>query len=194
MGTPAVSEETTTTTTTGGTTTKPVFKPTVEVKVKAVTVFDEPLTEEAQESVKEVFCEEVQETVAGEYTDCDECTIVCSIAEVTRRRRLLAVSYELSADVNIPTSIASTEDAADTFGSTFQEAMQTAITTSPVVVEANGGVAPTVTVEEVEVTEITTTTTTTTTTNEKGTTTDAYEFSSAPAVSCLLAVLVPVLL
>merc|ERR1712137_1109083 len=40
--TPAVSEETTTT---------PVFKPTVEVKVKAVTVFDEPLTEEAQESV-----------------------------------------------------------------------------------------------------------------------------------------------
>merc|ERR1712137_394265 len=44
--------------------------------------------------------------------------------------------------------------------------------------------------------ETTTTTTTggTTTTNEKGTTTDAYEFSSAPAVSCLLAVLVPVLL
>merc|ERR1712137_447541 len=63
---PDVSEATTTTTTTGGTTTKPVFKPTVEVKVKAVTVFDEPLTEEAQESVKEVFCEEVQETVAGE--------------------------------------------------------------------------------------------------------------------------------
>jgi len=184
----------TTTTTEPKTTTKAVFKPTTKVAVKAVTTFAAPLTEEAQTSVKNVFCNEVKATVEAEYADCDECTVDCSITEmVTRRRRLLAeVSYELAADVTIPTSEATTEDAAETFGTTFQEAMETAITSDPAVVAANGGVAPTVEVKPTEVVAITTTTTTT----EGGTTTDGIDFddSSAAAVSCLLAVLVPVLL
>jgi len=192
---PAVTTTTaaeTTTTARAGTTTKAVYKPTTKVAVKAVTTFAEPLTEEAQESVKTVFCDEVKATVEAEYADCDECTVFCTITEVTTRRRLLAeVSYELGAEVSLPTAEASIEDATATFGATFQEAMETAITTSPTVVAANGGVAPTVEVKETEVEAITTTTTTTT---AAGTTTDSIDFSSAPAVSCVLAVLVPVLL
>jgi len=185
--------ETTTTEVVPRTTTKAVYKPTTKVAVKAVTTFAEPLTEEAQTSVKNVFCNEVKATVEAEYADCDECTVECTITTVTRRRRLLAeVSYELSAEVTIPTSEATTDEAAETFGTTFQEAMETAITSDPAVVAANGGVAPTVEVKPTEVVAITTTTTTT----EGGTTTDGIDFddSSAAAVSCLLAVLVPVLL
>jgi len=169
------------------------YVPVSKVTVSAVTKFAAPLDEAAQTSVKKVFCDKVQAAMEAEYEDCEDCAVLCTITEVTRRRRLLAeVSYELTAEVTVPSS----EDdasATDTFGATFQEEIETTMTTDPAVVEANGGVAPEVTVKPVTVVKITTTTAPATTAKPSSTT-DSIEFSSAATVSCLAAVLAPLLM
>lgn len=171
------------------------YVPVSKVTVSAVTKFAAPLDEAAQTQVKNVFCHKVKTAMEADYEDCDACAVSCTIEEVTRRRRLLAeVSYELSAEVTVPSGEDGEDDAsATTFGATFQEEIETTMTTDPAVLEANGGVAPEVTVNEVTVVKITTTAAPVTTA-EPSSTTDSIEFSSAATVSCLAAVLAPLLM
>merc|ERR1711871_1918237 len=93
----------------------PVAIPEVTVTVET------PLSVAEQENVRDAYCDTMQ-TVTGSDA------IVCSITEVANRRRLLSVSYVLSASA--PADVAAAVAAADINPASIETAIVTAIETS----------------------------------------------------------------
>merc|ERR1711871_1887061 len=83
--------------------------------------FETPLSVAEQENVRDAYCDTMQ-TVTGSEA------IVCSITEVANRRRLLSVSYVLSASA--PADVAAAVAAADINPASIETAIVTAIETS----------------------------------------------------------------